>query len=83
MVIAEWLFPAVRLLPFRPGALDLRDKKLRHPLMAVALGERASFLEHFHRARHLALGEIHTGLAEDARVALAMYFGIHDRTSRR
>ena len=51
--------------------------------MAVALGERAPLFEHFKRARYLALGEMRAGLAEQARVALALCTGIHERTGRR
>ncbi len=65
----------------RFGAFHLGREQARHFWMALALGEIASHFEDLERTRYVALGEIHTGLAKDARVTLARGAGIHAQTN--
>ena len=59
-------------------ALDLDREAARHAGVAHAGGERPALFKRLDRARYPAPAEQHAGLAENARVTLTFFGGIHD-----
>ncbi len=59
-------------------AIDLALEALRHPRVALGGRQLDALLKDRDRARYVAFAEQGSGLAEDARVALAFFGGIHE-----
>ncbi len=63
-------------------SLDFGGEPARHLMVAEAGGQLPAFLQGFDRARYVALAEKRAGLAEDTRVALSLFGGIHEPNIR-
>jgi len=58
-------------------AIDFALEALSHPRVAERARQFAALLKYLDRARYVALAEKGPGFAEDARVALSFFGGIH------
>ena len=77
--VQSWLFDGVFVVfRGRRGALDLALEALGHLHVALRVRKLHAFLKQFDGARYVALAEQGPGFAEDARVALTFFGGIHE-----